>query len=342
DILKRLFPKIEEIYGNPSYQNTRLSEWRKNKRICSPDIFERFFGLNIPISEISQQEMETLLSLANSTDTFTDALLSLNRDGRIVRFLDLMEDYTESDIIEDNIENIITVLMDIGDLFPDDEIGFLQMGTSMRILRIFHQLSQRFSSEEKRFEIFSNAIKKADRSLYILTHEVGVQGQQHGKYGLKEKPDPEEKRTISSKHLPTLEKLALGKIKAWANDGRLIKHKKLVPILYDWQRWGSTQEVKQYVNSTVSDDEGLVHFITGFLSKSISHGMGMTGMPDYVGRTKWYINMKNVKNFIDVDKISPRVRKIHESQRTKDFDDEKKLALKIFLDSVDGKIQDEF
>lgn len=188
DFLKRLFPKLESIYSNTNYGYDWLDSWRRDCRICSPDIFDIFFRLSLPKGEISQREIETILSLGNNPDSFAEALLKINEDGRIIRFLERLEDYTRSDIPEENIEPIITVLMDIGDLFPEGNSGLIETATPMRLHRLFYKLSHRFDSHERRFNIFKRAIEKTTRSLYTIVYEVSEQDRQHGKYGSKETP----------------------------------------------------------------------------------------------------------------------------------------------------------
>ena len=208
DFLKRLFPKLESIYNNINYGSDWLDNWRRDSRICSPDIFDIFFRLSLSKGEISKKEIETILSLGNNPNSFAEALLKFNEDGRIIRFLDRLEDYTRSDIPEENIEPIITVLMDIGDLFPEGDLEPFGADTPMRLLRLFYQLSHRFDTHEKRFNIFKRAIEKATRSLFTVVREVSVQGQQHGKYSPKETPEPKEKLTVNPEQLEKLEALA--------------------------------------------------------------------------------------------------------------------------------------
>lgn len=336
DFLKRLFPKLESVYGNTHYGYDWLSDWRKDGRVCSPDNFDIFFRLSIPKGEISQWEIETILSLASNSSAFAEALLKLNENGRIVRFLERMEDYTRKDIPEENIENIITVLMNIGDLFPEGEIGFFGTNTSMRILRIFYHLSHRFDNKENRFNIFKNAIEKATNSLHTITSEVAVQGQQHGKYGQAKKSKPEEELTVNATQLEKLEKLARDKIESWANDGRLSKHACLLSILYDWRRWGGQEQINKFVNRMIGEDGGLIDFITSFLSKSKVHGMS-----DYVFRTEWKINPKSIEEFVKLKQIEPRIRNIFSSSGFKQLDDndKRKLTIRTFLDTIDGKIE---
>ena len=337
DFLKRLFPKLESIYGGTSYGSDWLDDWRRNCRICSPDVFDTFFRLSIPKGEISQKEIEIILSLGNNPDAFTEALLRLNEQNRITKFLERLEDYTRSEIPEENIEPIIAVLIDIGDVFPEGDSGFASIDNPMKILRLFYQLSHRFSTHEKRFNVFKNAIEKATRSLYTIVDEVSVQGQQHGKYTSKERPTPEEERTVNPSQLEELEKLALEKIRTWAEDGRLGKHRDLARILFRWRDWGEKTEPVEFVNKMIVGNEGLIDFITGFLSKSTSHGMG-----DYVGKIEWRIHLKSIEEFVGVEELEPRIRKVFSSSTFRKLGNQKKLAIKTFLDTVDGKTKDRF
>jgi len=334
DFLKRLFPKLESIYGNTNYGYDWLDNWRRDCRICSPDIFDIFFRLTLPKGEISQKEIETILSLGNNPDAFAEAFLKLNEDGRIIRFLERLEDYTRSDIPEENIESIITVLMDIGDLFPEGDSGLFGTGTPMRILRLFYQLSHRFDSHEKRFDILKRAMEQATRSLYTIVHEVSVQDQQHGKYGSKETPEPEEKWTVTAEQLNELERIACSKIEIWAADGRLMKHRHLPSILFRWKEWGQGDKINSFVSNVIRNDDGLIDFINSFLSKSTR-----LGISDYVGKIHWRIDIKSIEAFVDLKEAEPRIRKIFSSPDFEQFDDRKKLAIRTFLDTIDGKIK---
>ena len=275
--------------------------------------------------------------MGNKPDSFAEALLKLNEDGRIRRFLERLEDYTRSDIPEENIEPIITVLMDIGDLFPEGDSGFYGTDTPMRLLRLFYQFSHRFDSHERRFKIFYSAMEKATRSLYTIVHEVGVQDQQHAKYDSKETPEPGEKLTVNAEQLEKLEKLACDKIESWAEDGRLAKHRHLTSILFRWKNWGQGEKISNFVDNLIKNDDGLIDFITSFLSKSTSHGIS-----DYVGKIHWRIDLKSVEEFVDLKEVEPQIRKIFSSSDFEQFDNTKKLAVKTFLDTIDGKIKDRF
>jgi len=336
ELLKLLFPKLQSIYGNFYYDSQSLGEWRRSGRICSPDTFEVFFRLSIPKDEISKTELEEILSVAGHPDTLADFLLKLEKEGKIIMFLERAEDYTRSAIPEEYIENIVTVLMDTGDIFPEGDTGFLGTDTPMRILRICYQLTHRLDSQEKRFTVIKNAVEKANRSLHTIVQEVSVLGQEQDKYGLKTNK-PNNEFTVDAIQLEILENLALSKIKVWAADGRLANHEKLDYILYRWREWDQAANVETYVKDLIRTDNGLINFIASFLSKVFSSGMGSR-----TSTIHWRISTKNIASFVDINDIEPRLRRILSTDSFAQLDDRKQLAVKTFLDTLDGKIKDPF
>ncbi len=212
ELLSYMFPKLNTFYGNTNYGTEWLSNWRKDLRICSPDIFDTYFKFSIPKEELSQGKIESILSLSNDIESFKEAILTINKEGKIIKFFDRFEDYT-SEIPENNIGNIIEALLDIGDLLDDGYAGFMKPDTQMSMLRIIYQLITRFESQNKRFEILKNAIMNVDQSIYPIVHEINVQDQEHGKYGFAEKPSkPEAERTVNSEQLNVLENIVCEKL----------------------------------------------------------------------------------------------------------------------------------
>jgi predicted KAP-like P-loop ATPase len=338
ELLELVFPKLESMYSNMGYGYDWLASWRLSARVCSPDVFDTFFRLSIPKGELSQKEIETIIGLATEEQAFSESLMKLKEDGRIVRLLERLEDYTREVILLERIPTIVKVLMNIGDTFPEGKLGMFGTDTPMRILRLFHQLSRRFEEQTRRFELFKEAMLNATDSIYTVVHEVGVQGQQHGKWtSKKEQPDPEENRTVNAAQLEELEKIACDKIRESAAAGRLGEHPNLVSILYSWQRWcpDGGEAVTQFVKAMAKRNEGLIRLIQAFVGKSYSQGMG-----DYVGRVNWRINLKSVSDFISVDELTPKVRKILGSGEFQSLPADSKRALQTFIDTVDGKVKD--
>jgi predicted KAP-like P-loop ATPase len=330
ELLSRLFPKLESIYGNMGYGYDFLDSWRRTSRVSSPDRFDIYFKLSLPKGELSQSEIEAVLSLTANSNAFAEALLKLKEDGRVVRFLQRFEDYTGEGVPEQNIEQIVTVLMDIGDSFQDDRE--VTLDTPRLVRRICYQLCHRFSDQAKRFEILNSAITNASESIFTVVHEVGLQAHEHGKFPSNtEHLEPEGRRTVNSKQLEFLEKLACDKINNHAEQGRLSKHTKLLSILYSWRRFcpAGAEEVQTFVKTLVEIDEGLVDLVSAFVQRSI-----VTGVTDYVSRVEWSINLNSVNDFVPVKEVEPRIRQIVAREDFQNLSADQQKALTIFLDTL--------
>lgn len=137
EFLTRLFPKLSSIYGNMHYGYDWIGSWRKDGRICSPDIFDVFFKLQIPISDISISKLEEILLYDFNKDKFHDHIVNLIASNEIVRFLERTEDYTSDDIDANNIGSILDVLYDLADKIPDNQNHhFGTIDIPLRIIRI--------------------------------------------------------------------------------------------------------------------------------------------------------------------------------------------------------------
>jgi len=329
EFLTRLFPKLRSIYGNVISDD--LNTWRKNGRICSPDNFDIFFKLSLPEGEISQREIQSILSLASDQDSFADALLSLNKDGKILRFIERLTDYTEKDIPDASIESVITVLMDIGDLFPRGERIFSGIDTSGRLYFIIYQLIKRFDTPAKRFHILKNAIEKANRSLYTVVFNVRMM---EAKSDTK-RPKPADDLLMDEKQIKELQEIACQKIINWINKGSLEKHEDLPDILFCLKKWGQVDKCNSFVSNMISSDDGLLRFISSFLRKT-----GKQFDTDHVGTIQPRMRLKDIEEFTNLKEIETRLRQIVSSPTFNDLDGTYQLAAAIFLDTVDGKIKD--
>lgn len=330
-LLIRIFPKLEAVFSNTHYGAEWQSTWRKQLRICSPDILPIYFRLTVPEGQISHIEMQSILALAEKYEVFGKKLIELSKqhrsDGftRVSVFLERMEDYTEKDIPENHIPQILQALFNVGDklLVPEDEgRGFSPWGNDLRIGRIMFQLLKRYKTQEERFKILREVCTNGDAVSMIL-REVTTLGQQHGKHSAKTRPD--EERLVSSEHLEELEKIALSKIKQTVKNGKLLKTPQLASILYRWRDWESDKPVRKWASKVIALDEGLVDFLIGFLSKSRSHGMG-----DRVAKVEWQLDPKSIEPFINPADIIERCKNLLKSMPDW-LKKDKKIAVETFV-----------
>jgi len=326
-LLLHLFPRLRNIYTPEAsfYHHTSLA--RKNRRICSPDTFDIYFRLSIPVDYMSESEVENILTFSNDQSAFSEALLRLNQDNRVAYFLDWLDGAAIHKISSDNISPVVSTLIDTTDLFPEGESNLLRFNTPMRVHRVIHQLLRRLSTMEERFIILQNAITQANKSLYIITHEITLQNQEH--LETEDTYLPSEYRALSSEHIQKLQRLAVGKIEFWAHIGRLGEHPKLLPILYAWKMWGNEEACKKFVNEWVREDKGVLAFLLAVLNDPVQQAM-----TQLVKNPQWTEKLDIIRDFVSLDVLGARVKTLFEDSAFETLREREQLAVLIFLDLV--------
>lgn len=328
-LLSRLFPKLEAIWGSTSTQQESL--WRNQLRVCSSEIFPIYFRMALSEGELSDTDMKAILAMAGDAKAFGKNLIELANQKRLdgttqVRtFLERLENYTE-DIPKDCISSIVQAFFDVGDqlLRPEDEsYGMFDFGNDIRIGRIIEQLT-RHQDETARFEMFKEAMSNGN-ALSTIVREVATLGEQQGKY--ESPPSPEEERLISTPHLEELEELALKKVQEAAQQDSLLQTPGLAHILYCWQEWTSAEEVKQWVQKAISNQEGLVDFLEKFLEKSFSQSGS-----DAISKSGYSLDSKRLEPYLELSSIMDQLTSLTESSR---LTEDQTTAIKQLIQEYD-------
>jgi len=324
-LLVRLFPHLQEIYEPeaPTYHSQIIA--RNNHRICSLDVFDIYFRLTIPSGYISSAEMNTILSLAKDEQGFALALLRLNQDNRIPKFLDLLDSDGINKVPKQYLHHVLNALIDSADLFPEGDTSLVNFNIPMRIHRIIHQILRYFTSHEERFALFSKAIEKATKSIYIIVHELTQQQKIYT-----DKKDiliSAEYYDFTPIQLDALQKLAAIKLKYWGDMGRLIEHPKLLPLLYAWKAWGTQEECEYYIKHAVQTDAGLLSFLIAILYIPIQRTITKLAKED-----NWIQYVQNINDFIPAIELIPHARAIFENIEFEKLREMEQLAILIFLD----------
>lgn len=325
--LTHLFPRLHRIYERFATYYHSDSIARKNRRICSPEVFDVYFRLSMPTGSIPEAEMNTILQLTHDENSFAEALLRLNQDDRVEKFLNLMDSEALPAIQKKDSGHVINALLDCGDLFPEGELSPLSFNTPMRIHRVVHQLLRRFDNNKDRFMLLQKGIYAANKSLFTLVNEVALQSLEH-----KESEDtflPSEHRDISTEQLHELQKIVVIKIKQWAKNGRLAEHPKLLPILYSWLQWGDETECREYVEEMVKDDKGLLAFLIAVLEEPIR--LTAAKLEKNPG---WERQVDVIEDFVSVKTLEPHAKALFEDFTFEQLREKEQLALLLFLDLI--------
>jgi predicted KAP-like P-loop ATPase len=333
-LLSQLFPKLGEMWGDLGFEPPNESTWRKQLRICSPDIFPIFFHLALPQGDISTAEIMVILSLADTPQEFSARLLELaaqaRPDGftRLHAFLERVMDYTGKEILVESIPSIFLSLFDVGDLFirPEDEgSGKLPIGNDQRLSQVILQLLRRLPWDG-RFEALRQAITQG-RAIFVSARIVVELGKLSDKQAIDERPKPE--ALIRSSDQIALAALVVAKLRDAARDNSLLTSPKLPHILSMWKDLAGKAEPVSWVSQVASDDRNLATLLEKFMERDVSHSMIQVD-----GNPRYRLDPKALTPFLDPGKILDRTRALTKSAW---LGDPQKDALRQFIKSYDLK-----
>jgi predicted KAP-like P-loop ATPase len=200
----------------------------------------------------------------------------------------------------------------------------------IRIGRIISQLLRRLD-EQARFEMLKEAMSNGN-ALSIIVREVVTLGQEQGKYGADESI-PEEEWLIGEQHLKELEEIALKRLRDAAQQNSLLQVPKLLEQLHYWQTWAGEEEVKQWVEKIIENDEGLVNFLEKFLQKGISEYGS-----DEIQKTGYRLDPEWLKPYLEPSSIVDRISRLDE---TSELTEERKAAIAQFIQEYDMRQQEQ-
>lgn len=329
EIVAELFPSIEWVFNGPMYGHGSKEEWFRDLRICHSDVFDKYFQLAISEGDISQAELDRILSLVDNREGLVVELRALNERGMLGVALDRLEAYKQKIDIRHAVP-FITALFDIGDELPDGRAGFYSISSDIRASRIIYWYLKQETNIDTRGAILRQATK-ATTGLYLPVRIASIESNEEKR---RKEPDA---FSVTDADLNELHRICVEKIEQAARSGLLVSHRNMLSILYCWDKWDSNEKPRQWVQRLVESNEGALSFLTACLSRSISYGIG-----DYVSREHWRINLTNIEDFVPVDTLKEKLAGLV----LENLNDKQKQAVQAFRKAVkrrqEGKSDDDW
>lgn len=255
--LSHIFPKLKLYWDNHSVGYQVLEQWRKQKRVCSPECFSSYFNLVLSGTQVTEKEIKDFISISNNSDLLGQRLLEYakidrgtgDNTTRLKTILDNLPDYLK-EIPQDNIISILKCFFKYGDemILPQDRNkGLISWGNDMSINRLLQLLIEREFDKKKRFELIKTAMSDAS-SIYIICSLVRGYS-----------PDVEEIKTekVSEQYLEEsdvkeLQSLAVKLISR--NSHKIFNgiENSTMFLIFTWAAWGDKKEVKRELHNMVN------------------------------------------------------------------------------------------
>ncbi|HEX5274712.1 MAG TPA: P-loop NTPase fold protein [Candidatus Rubrimentiphilum sp.] len=253
DLLVAIFPRLSRIFDKHHHVGDgERVEWRRDRRVCDVKSFDTYFQFEVDDVDISKSRMEDILNHLDEALLRSTVLSFIDeRIDKGIAFLERLQDHLDDRRVLSHAQDIVTVLFDTGDRFPQDLRGFpFRLDGGTLIMQIVYHLLRRVDREQTRYEIFIRALSSANESLEPLVTAVSTEDSMHGRFGSSGKAQRIEEQLVIDSNLDILEDAARKKIEEWAageGGGRLATHDRLPYVLYRWAEWRDRQTVEDYI-----------------------------------------------------------------------------------------------
>lgn len=305
ELVQTLFPKLESVWSNMHYSGSSLQQWRRELRVCVPDVFSAYFRLSIPEGAVSRSELDSLLQLVKDQTAFAEALRTASVQktptgvSKVRSLLERFMDHVADEFIVGHTQPVISALLDMGDellLSADRVRGSFDFGNESRVTRIVYHLLKK-AEPGQRTPLLLQAIEHGQAlrcGQYLIGSLVGE---------VEKAAKGEGESLVSEADVEQLKKLWRRRVEGLSQQTQFIEHPALAALLSGWRHLGGEEETKAWWQRASETDQGLLRLIAAFASESTSQTFG-----EYAVRVHLRVNPKGLAFYGDIDEMAARVQ----------------------------------
>ena len=303
NILEGLFPPAAEVLSD-SHHSGGNDEWFRNLRICAHEVFDRYFQLSTPTDDISQSELDVLMSVIGDREAVGKKFSELKERGLLDVALDRLDSYKDKLPIQ-SADSFVTALFDL-DVSGDDQMFSLQISPQMHIQRIVHWYLRQEPEQARRKQILQSALANTRG---LATPAMVVNGLEPRASNAR--PTDSEALLDSLTDIEDLRREIVGMIGSAAESGRLAKERDLGILMAIWSNWGAAAGMRQWVEQLVTERDGLLLMLRTLRGTARSFGGS-------IPREKHYYRFSDLEKCIDPSALSAFVEQLDAASLTPD------------------------
>ena len=256
-IIGELFPQVGNLYsGKSSHQDH--DEWKNRLRVCSGDIFDKYFSLSVVSSVISEEKRKSFLETIDNRSVSAEKLNQFRREGKLRLFLEKGLPGNLDGLGAPQLENLLVSLFDLTrniDRRVEEEVVSLVAGRCLEILKMI-AADERPKSLRRMLGLTGGVFG----SVYLV-YEINQQIE------LREKGESGEEPLLAREDMEEINVLCAEKIREAANDRFLENYERLGVMLSIWKGLGDGEDVKKYACQLIETDGGLLRFLKAYIRK---------------------------------------------------------------------------
>lgn len=294
EAIKQLFPKTGWAFGGTHYGDDWLKSWNAAKRVCTDRYFPRYFELQTPQGEVSENEFSNILKISGDGKLLREAIESLESRELLGSLASRLDDSVDA-LPTATASVFLPAMFEIAQKLVDQNATpFGSPWTSA--WRAISWYIDRLPKEERgALTLAAFRSTKALSVAAIIIHLNDPESQEEG-----------------SRIEPKLERETVEEMKVeWVRQVRelatvpdeLLEDSDLGSLLYRWRDYADNlDEPRNWVQATVRTDEAFVTILKRLMSTGSSHTMG-----DFVSQRVDSIRLDTIEDFLGIDTAKRRL-----------------------------------
>ncbi len=263
-ILSELFPKVSKIMDSWTLYSYDERRSRKYSMIRNAECFDIYFKLTLSERNVSKTLVRDILYNMEEGEVVSN-ILKINDEGKITSFLDItrafLHDLKDSDKINQRIPLLLKSLyMNWNSLNDDNEESFFSLPFIWRLLDVTEDLLSVMSDVDSRYSEVHVIITNKKIPLRLRVSLLLAFERKYNRFT--DKDYRHLKKLLELDHVMNLENEIYTEIstRAAANENDF----ELLDVMYFW-RHKNEEEMNEFIKKTISNDDGLVNFISRFV-----------------------------------------------------------------------------
>lgn len=218
NLIRTMFPQTGEFLNGSHYGSDWQEHWNQEKRICSNERSNIYFGLRLKDGQVSDLEANKFLDSLKSQKILDNALLNWSKEklssGRsklffwIPKFTLVAKQIVDKELDAFFINSIFKFRNSFNDIGDTDNSHILSIDNDQRFVWLYNAIVQNIKDEQYLFNILKTAISNSN-NLSSIAEFMLRYGIPHGFFpDIKDQTDV----VVTKQHYLQLEKILINKI----------------------------------------------------------------------------------------------------------------------------------
>ncbi|CAG9243788.1 Phage T7 exclusion protein [Paraburkholderia caribensis] len=263
-MIRRLFPRLQSVWGNVFYGAESQTTWSTQARVCDPEKFDRYFQFAVSPHVLGERELRAFIALDADADALAEAWTAANNERR-PQGTGKANDFIAALIKRDDLpvsfaRACLAAFFEVGDEFLSDPRNtirhFFSVRAEIQAYWLVHHLTKALPGGDRETVIVERVSE--GHAIALACHTTYSIASMH-------QPDAAERdsvfRQFAEATVQQLKGIVVERLRESARAGTLSQLPDINFLLRLWQSWGDPAEAQQWFGQAFESDDDLLRLL---------------------------------------------------------------------------------